>query len=88
MLHTEWRSKTRVQNGKRGIWQRHDWEHYIRDELGDQRHLDDVHVNPLKHGYVQRVADWRYSTFHREVARGNYPMDWCGEIDAELAGGG
>ncbi|MDD2775797.1 MAG: transposase [Gallionella sp.] len=84
---TEWRSQTRIQNGERGIWQRHYWEHYIRDKLDYQRHLDYVHVNPLKHGYVKRVSDWPYSTFHREVARGNYPMDWCGEIEAAVAGG-
>jgi len=37
-----------------------------------------VHINPVKHGLVKRVADWPYSTFHRLVSEGVYPMDWAG----------
>ena len=51
------------------LLQRHYWEHVIRDDLDYQRHVDYVHVNPLKHGYVKRVADWPYSTFHHYVLR-------------------
>ena len=40
--------------------------------------MDYVHINPLKHGLVQRVADWPYSTYHRLVAAGIYPDDWTG----------
>ncbi|WP_446323442.1 REP-associated tyrosine transposase [Aeromonas hydrophila] len=65
----------------RGIWQRHYWEHLIRDEQDYRRHMDYVHINPLKHGHVTRVADWPYSTFHRYVASGVYPPDWCGSVD-------
>ncbi|MNT87401.1 hypothetical protein D3C72_2278120 [compost metagenome] len=43
--------------------------------------MDYVHINPLKHGHVTQVADWPYSTFHRYVASGIYPQDWCGEVD-------
>ena len=85
---TEYRSKVRIENGERGIWQRHYWEHCIRDDLDYQRHVDYVHVNPLKHGYVQRVIDWPYSTFHRYVAEGIYPAHWCGDINAAVKGGG
>jgi hypothetical protein len=24
------------------------------------------HINPVKHGYVKRAADWPYSSIHRE----------------------
>mgnify|MGYP003386015852 CR=1 FL=1 len=34
--------------------------------------------NPVKHGYVQRVADWPYSSFHAHVRKGIYPIDWAG----------
>ena len=57
-------SDVRIAAGERGIWQRHYWEHLIRDEADYQRHVDYVHVNPLKHGYVKRVKDWPYSKFH------------------------
>lgn len=46
------------------------WEHLIKDELEYQKHIDYVHLNPLKHGLVIQVRDWPYSTFHREVGRG------------------
>ena len=72
--------------GERGIWQRHYWEHIIRDDLDYQRHVDYVHVNPLKHGYVKRVEDWPYSTFHQYVAQGIYLPNWCGDIDISVSG--
>jgi putative transposase len=78
---TERRSEVRIAAGERGIWQRHYWEHFIRDDTDYQRHIDYVHVNPLKHGRVKRVADWPYSSFHRYVANGIYPLDWCGDVD-------
>ena len=82
---TERRSRVRRAAGERGIWQRHYWEHLIRDETDYRRHVDYVHVNPLKHGHVKRVQDWPYSTFHRHVAAGVYPKDWCGDVEAEMA---
>lgn len=82
----ERRSQTRLRNGERGIWQRHYWEHLIRDEQDYRHHMDYVHINPLKHGHVSRVADWPYSTFHRYVASGVYPPDWCGSVDGPLGG--
>jgi putative transposase len=83
---TERRSDVRKAAGERGIWQRHYWEHLIRDDADYQRYVDYVHVNPLKHGYVKRVADWPYSTFHRYVAKGIYPMDWCGDAFSDVDG--
>ncbi|HEX8887276.1 MAG TPA: transposase [Noviherbaspirillum sp.] len=53
----EQRSSYRLQRGERAIWQRRYWEHLIRDEHDFHAHLDYVHVNPLKHGLVVRVAD-------------------------------
>lgn len=84
---TENRSKVRIVAGERGIWQRHYWEHCIRDELDYQRHVDYAHVNPLKHGYVRRVSEWPYSSFHRYVAQGIYPENWCGDFDMTVGSG-
>jgi REP-associated tyrosine transposase len=74
---TERRSAVRQRRGERGIWQRRYWEHLIRDEADYRAHMDYVHINPVKHGLVRRVADWPYSTFHRLVAQGVYPADWA-----------
>ena len=70
------RSPARVRRGERGIWQRRFWEHLIRDEADFRAHLDYVHINPVKHGLVERVDDWPYSTFHGLVAKGVYARDW------------
>jgi len=78
---TERLSATRRKRHERGLWQRRYWEHTISNELDYTRHVDYVHVNPLKHGYVERVKDWPYSTFHRYGLDGMLPVDWCGDID-------
>lgn len=58
------------------LWQRRFWEHQIRNEQDFAAHVDYIHYNPVKHGYVGKVADWSYSTFHRYVREGIYPADW------------
>ena len=75
----ERRSAVRVRRGERGIWQRHFWEHMIRDDADYRAHVDYVHINPVRHGLVRHVADWPYSTFHRMVRQGVYPADWAGD---------
>ena len=78
----EWR---RV--NERGTRQRRFWEHAIRNEGDYARHMDYVHFNPVKHGYVSMVAHWRHSTFHRWVKAGAYPRDWGGEGALDVAAG-
>ncbi|MGF1614663.1 MAG: transposase [Gammaproteobacteria bacterium] len=75
----ERRSESRQAKGERGIWQRRYWEHFIRDDRDFAQHLEYIHYNPVKHGYVKRAADWRYSSFHRYVRLGLLPVDWGGD---------
>jgi putative transposase len=77
-------SKSRLRKQERGIWQRRFWEHAIRDEEDFRRHVDYIHFNPVKHGYVQKVADWPYSSFHRYVRLGILPLDWSWIGDCEF----
>lgn len=79
-------SPSRAKRGERGIWQRRFWEHLIRDQEDFNRHADYIHWNPVKHGWVRRVADWPHSSFHKYVQGGIYPLDWCGGVD-EVEGG-
>lgn len=72
-------TNTQRRRGERGIWQRRDWEHPIRDDRDYWRHFDYIHYNPLKHGHVQRLADWPSSSFQRALAMGLYPEDRCAE---------
>lgn len=76
---TEVRTVNQQHRRERGIWQRRYWEHLIRDDRDYQRHFDYIHYNPLKHGHVERLVDWPYSSFHRAVAMGIYCADWCAE---------
>jgi putative transposase len=64
-------------SGRRGVWQPRFWEHTIDDEDDLENHFHYIHFNPVKHGYVQRVADWSHSSFHRYVRQGWYPVDWA-----------
>jgi putative transposase len=76
-LHrTEQISDSRLRKRERGIWQRRFWEHTIRDEGDFARHVDYILFNPIKHGYVARVQDWPFSSFHRMVRLGHYPREW------------
>jgi putative transposase len=78
---TESLNAARLAKGERGIWQRRYWEHTIRDERDYAAHMDYVHINPVKHGHVTRVADWLYSSFHRLVEAGVYVPNWAGDGD-------
>ena len=73
-------ARTEVLQRKREqtLWQHRYWEHQIRDERDFERHCDYIHYNPVKHGYVARMADWPHSSFHRYVEKGVYPLDWAG----------
>ena len=65
----------------RGVWQKRFMEHTIRDFKDFRRHLDYIHANPVKHGYVQTPGEWKWSSFHRYVNNGWYESDWCGSIE-------
>ena len=83
---TESRSASREIKHERGIWQRRYWEHLIRDDADFSRHVDYIHMNPVKHGLVNRVADWPHSSFHRYVKTGILPIDWAGDTALEEVG--
>jgi len=62
--------------GEKRIWQRRFWEHLIRDEDDWRKHMDYIHYNPVKHGYVSHPGLWPHGSFHRAVERGWYGSDW------------
>ncbi len=45
------------------------------------RHTDYIHWNPVKHGRAKQVKDWPYSSFHKHVDQGVYPLDWACDMD-------
>ncbi len=62
-------NKSRKRKGERGIWQRRYWEHLICDSNDFKRHVNYIHYNPVKHGYVKIAVDWPYSTIHQYIKK-------------------
>jgi len=75
-------SASRKARGERGIWQRRFWEHTELEEADLEAHVDYIHYNPVKHGYVQRACDWPLSSFRRYVDLGQYDANW-GSVEPE-----
>lgn len=59
------RSPSKLRKGDGGIWQRRFWDHHIRNEEEYRAYVAYCHVNPVKHGLVERPEDWPYSTVQR-----------------------
>ena len=87
ILPTERRSPSRVAKGERGIWQRRYWEHLIRDEGDFARHVDYIHVNPVKHGLATRAVEWPCSSIHRYIRLGWLCAEWASDRGDEGAFG-
>ncbi|MES2352898.1 MAG: transposase [Pseudomonadota bacterium] len=83
---TELMNESKRKHRESTLWQRRFWEHQLRDDDDFIRHVDYIHFNPVKHGYAKRVADWRYSTFHRYVRDGIYASDWGGGANMAKVG--
>jgi putative transposase len=69
-------SQSRQSKGERGIWQRRFWEHLIRDETDFKNHVDYIHYNPVKHGFVTSPAEWRWSSIHKFIRQGIVSPSW------------
>ncbi len=78
----QWSGETTDQRDRTGrtLWQRRFWEHTIRDDEDFARHVDYIHVNPIKHGLVSNPSDWPHSSLHRYIRDGVVAPDWgCAE---------
>jgi len=64
------------ERGEKNVWQRRFWEHLLRDEEDWRRHMDYIHYNPVRHGYVQNPAVWPHSSFQKALQEGLYPIGW------------
>ena len=69
-------SASRQRRAERAVWQRRFWEHTCRDQDELNRCIDYIHWNPVKHGLVREVRAYPWSSFHRYVEQGDYPLDW------------
>lgn len=72
-----------VNKGEKGIFQRRFFEHTITSQEDLINQINYVHYNPVKHGLVNKVKDWKYSSFHKFVKQGLYENDWGNVKDVE-----
>ena len=57
-------SPSRQAKKEEAVWQRPFWKHAIRDDADFRAHVEYIHYNPVKHGFVNAPKDWPYSSFH------------------------
>lgn len=69
-LPAQARSASKVRTGEKGLWQRRYWEHHIRDAQDLARHVGYCHSDPVRHGLVERVEDWPFSSVRRDLLAG------------------
>jgi putative transposase len=78
------RNESHQKRREAAIWQRRFWEHTISDKVDLETHLDYIHYNPIKHGFVTKAASWEWSSFKRYVKMGIYDIDWVGGDEGRL----
>ena len=76
LYRDDWMNTSKRKRNESTLWQRRFWEHQIRDDADYASHMDYLHYNPVKHGFVKQVKDWPHSTFHRYVRAGIYGENW------------
>ena len=67
-----YRKKHNLKN--QNVWQKRFWDHIIRNQNDFNRHLDYIHYNPVKHGYVKSPFDYEHSSINNFSEY--YQSDW------------
>ena len=66
------------------IWQGSFWDHYIRSDNDLYNHIDYIHYNPVKHGFVTDPLEWEHSSIKRFIDKNYDDRDWtninCGIV--------
>ena len=75
---------SRQRKGEQEIWQRRYWEHTIRDQHDLNIHIDYIHFNPVKHGYVNATCYGSIRALLDFVKDGIYPLDWATQEQVPL----
>jgi len=64
------------QPGRR-VWDNY-WDAGIRSEAGLWTRFNYIHHNPVRHGYVGNMADWRWSSYRHHLDRRG--RDWMIDV--------
>ena len=65
---------------KKKLWQRRFWDHIVRNDDDLSRHMDYIHYNPVRHGYVSKPNEYRWSSFKTHVKMRNYDLQWGASV--------
>jgi putative transposase len=77
----------RVANREHELWQCRLWENLICDDRDFANQAAHIHINPVKHGYVQHAAAPPHSITHQFVRRGDFNASWGASVrDGEYGG--
>jgi REP element-mobilizing transposase RayT len=49
---------------------------YIDDFKDVIRYVKQKHYNPVKHGYVTKPVEWKYSSIHHYIMKGVIARNW------------
>jgi putative transposase len=79
-----WPGVSGIGRNESGIWQRRFWEHNIKDHNDLQRHIDYIHINPIKHGLVEKAEDWPWSTYKKYLSSGKYAGVYYTDMQQQL----
>lgn len=66
---------------EKGLFQRRFYEHTLMNEQEFENHVNYIHYNPVKHGFVSSVIEWQFSTFHKYLKAGFYDVNWGKNIE-------
>jgi len=69
-------NRSRINRGEVAIWQRRFWEHTIKDDEDLYNHINYIHFNPIKHGYIDDPQDWEWSSYRKYELEGYYTDPW------------
>ena len=61
----------------RRVWQSY-WDRCIRNKKDFYRHFNYIHQNPVKHKYVDRFEDYRFSSYNHWTAKKG--TDWIRDV--------
>ena len=42
-----------------------------------EHHVNYIHFNPVKHGYVLNPSEWKFSSIHRFIKQGILSKNWA-----------
>lgn len=57
----------------------------IRNDEDFERHVNYIHFNPVKYGYVNSPVDWSYSSIHRYIQNGIISNNWaCCDVQGDF----